>query len=116
MAAGVNVVVHPDGIKEMEREDLVPWLQTILETAATEARGLVNVDSGRLRSSITTRLTLEPFEGHLEANTNYAAYQELEPDDASAYVPVTTTATWRRTPGGRAYLRPGALKGIRDHT
>jgi hypothetical protein len=117
MATVGKVVIIPSGIKEMEREDLGPWLQRILESDVGYARQFVNVDTGRLVSSITTAISLDPLEGELQAHTNYALWQELEPDDQSRYEPVTTTTSIvRRRRGGRAYLRPGALLAIREHT
>lgn len=114
-----KVVILNSGVKRMAREDVAPWLQKVLNTAQTEARNLVNVDTGDLKASITTAIEHEPdIVGFVLANKNYAIWQELEPGDRTAYLPVTTGpgAPTRKRKGGKAFLRPGVLKAIRQHT
>lgn len=108
-----NIQVDQRGIDELARTEIAPWLQSqILEPAATEARGTVNVDSGLLRSTIGTAILEENGQpvGFLYAGTNYAIWQETEPGDA---IPGGGT---RRRGGGKPFLRPAVMKALAPYT
>lgn len=111
MTSRVVVAVNEVGINRLAREEVAPWLQNqILEPAARNARALVRVDTGDLRSTIGTAITVSgrQIEGWVFNGTSYGIWQETEPGDVIEGVGV------RQRMGGKPHLRPGVLAAIND--
>lgn len=87
------------------------------KAAAVElmAKRLVNVDTGRLRESITTRMEVD--EGgrvaYVGSDVEYAIYQELEPGDRFPSTAGKYAGAPRDDRGGQPFLRPALQAGIR---
>jgi hypothetical protein len=79
------------------------------------AKRFVNVDSGRLRASITHTLS-EDTEGrvaYVGSDVEYALYQELEPGDTFPAGAGEYAGETRVRRGGQPYLRPALQAGVR---
>lgn len=104
-----KVVVNPGGIDRLAATEVAPWLQVeILEPSARNARQLVNVDTGFLRSTISTSISVagRKIVGHVFNAADYGLWQETEPGDE---IPGRGT---RQRPGGKPHLRPGVLAAV----
>jgi len=108
MAYRVNVA----GYKALRTDGMAEFITRVSERGATEAKRLVNVDTGDLRSSISARVDIgaDPATGYVYATKNYAIWQEFEPgEDVPGY-------GTRRRRGGKPFLRPGVETAIRDES
>jgi hypothetical protein len=101
---------NPAGLAALRTDGMAEFITRVSERAATEAKRLVNVDTGDLRSSISARVDVgsDPATGYVFATKNYAIWQEFEPGED---IPGIGT---RRRRGGKAFLRPGVQIAIRD--
>lgn len=99
---------NPAGMAALRTDGMAPFIARVVETGATNAKLLVNVDTGDLRSSITARVDAgaDPVVGWVYATKNYAIWQEFEPGED---IPGVGT---RRRRGGKAFLRPGVQQAI----
>lgn len=109
--ARTRVTVNERGIDALAAGPVAAWLQReILEPSARNARALVNVDTGYLRTTIGTALSIRgrTVVGHVFNGTNYGLWQETEPGD------VLPSGGVRIRPGGKPHLRPGVLAAFAD--
>lgn len=114
MASGqiTSFRINQRGVDELQTRGMEPFVFKVAETAAAIARGLVNVDSGELRSTIGTAFETAGgvFVGFVTAGTAYAIWQEFEPGE------VLPTGGTRKRRGGKAFLRPGIMQALQPYT
>ena len=79
MAKVVDIKIEDNRaeIEQAAKEQINAWLEAIGEDAAGTAADFAPVDTGRLKSSISSAVVEEEQAAYIGTNVEYAIYQEL---------------------------------------
>lgn len=73
----VSMTSHTEEIKAELRQKVNAWLEAIGEDAASTAAGVVPVDTGRLKGSISSAVVEQENAVYIGTNVEYAIYHEF---------------------------------------
>lgn len=73
----VEITDNSSEVKQACKEQIAAWLEAIGEDAAGTAADFAPVDTGRLKSSISSAVVEEELAAYIGTNVEYAIYQEF---------------------------------------